>query len=333
MNTLVIGGTQFIGLEIVKKLINERHNVTVFHRGIHKLPFEGISEIICDWHNSSKAEKLLKGKKYDVVINTICFSEEDGYLSYKIFKDSAEHFIVISSAAVYLLNPDIYVPYSEEDALLEIPKYYRESEKHRYGYGKREADIYFLTKYTRTNFPCTILRLPVVLGENDYSGRLETYFCQIKDEHSIILPDGGQNLWGFLYVKDISNFILKILKNKKSFGKVYNLAQKEGITLRQLLLKMAKLIGKTPKLIDIPSSFLIKTPLGLNFSPLYSSHHILLDTSQAVKDFDFMPTPFSKWLEKVILFYKENPPLDQFSSTRELEKDTIRKYLNSFRGF
>lgn len=333
MDILMVGGTQFIGYEIAKILIEEKHKLVFFHRGIHKLPFDKAEEIICDWHDTSKAEKLLKNKKFDVVINTICFSEEDAFLSYKLFKDSTDHFIVISSASVYLLNPDIYIPFSEEDALLEVPKYYKESEKHRYGYGKREADIYFLTKYTRANFPCTILRLPVVVGERDYTGRLATYFCQVEEGHSIILPDGGQNLWGFLYAEDLAKFVLKILKNKKAIGNVYNLSQKEGISLRQLLLKIGKILGKTPKIIDIPSSFLIKTPLGLNFSPLYSSHHILLDISKAINDFGFNPTPFSKWLEKLILFYKNNPPQDQFRSTRELEKDTIKKYVNSFKGF
>jgi len=333
MDILIVGGTQFIGFEIAKKLIEEKHNLTFFHRGIHKMPFEGQEEIICDWHNSTKAEKLLKNKKFDVVINTICFSEEDAYFSYKLFKDTTDHFIVISSAAVYLLNPEIYIPYGEEDALLEVSKFYKESEKHRYGYGKREADIYFLTKYTRADFPCTILRLPIVVGEKDYTGRLATYFCQIEEDHSIILPDGGQNLWGFLYVEDLANFVLKILKNKKAFGKAYNLSQKEGVSLRQLLIKMGRLIGKIPKLVDIPSSFLIKTPLGLNFSPLYSSQHILLDISNAINDFGFNPTPFSKWIEKIVFFYKKNPPIDQFRSTRELEKDTIKKYILSFKGF
>ncbi len=332
MNILIIGGTQFIGFEISKKLIEEKHNLTIFHRGIHKLPFDDVEEILCDWHNSSKVEKLLKNRKFDVVIDTICFSEEDAYLAYNIFRDTTEHFIHISSAAVYLLNPDIHIPYVEEDALLEVPKFYKESEKHRYGYGKREADIYFLTKHTRAGFPCTILRLPIVIGERDYTGRLSTYFCQIAEEHSIILPDGGQNLWGFLYVEDLANSVLKIIKNKKAFGKVYNLSQKEGVSLRQLLIKMGKIMEKIPKLIDIPSSFLIKTPLGLNFSPLYSSQHILLDTMKATIDFNFNPTPFSKWLEKITLNYMKNPPIDQFRSTREMEKDIIKKYIRLMKG-
>lgn len=333
MNILIVGGTQFIGLAIAKKLLEKKHNLAVFHRGIHKLPFGDIEEIICDWHNSYKTEKILKGRKFDCVINTICFSEEDAYQSYKIFKDSTEHFISISSASVYLLNPEIYIPYLEESALLEIPKYYKENEKYKYEYGKRSSDIYFYTKYTRAGFPCTILRLPVVVGENDYTGRLATYFCQIESEHPIILPDGGQNLWGFLYVEDLANFVIKILKNKKSFGKTYNLSQREGVSLRQLILKIGKLLGKVPRIIDIPSSYLIKTPLGLNFSPLYSSQHILLDIRKSIEDFEFSPTPFIKWIEKIVSMYKKNKPADLFSSTRELEKDTIKKYLNHFKGF
>lgn len=332
MDILIVGGTQFLGYHILEKLLKEGHNLSVFHRGIHKVPFGGVEEIKGDWHNPYETEKVLKGKRYDVVIHTICFSEADGYLAYKIFKNSTEHFIVISSAAVYLLNPELPIPYLEEDALLDIPKYYKESEKHLYGYGKREADIYFLTKHTRANFPCTILRPPVVVGKNDYTGRLATYFCQIEKEHPIILPDGGQNLWGFLYVEDLADFVLKILKNKKSFGRVYNLAQREAVSLRQLIMKMGKIMGKVPKMVDIPSSFLLKTPLGVNFSPLYSPNHILLDISAAIRDFGFTPTPFSKWIEELVFFYKKNPPVDQFKSTQEMEKDTIRKYLNYFKG-
>ncbi|MEJ5165884.1 MAG: NAD-dependent epimerase/dehydratase family protein [Thermoanaerobaculia bacterium] len=332
MNILIIGGTQFLGYYILEKLLESGHQITVFHRGIHRVPFEGVKEIKKDWHNSSETEKALKGKKFDVVINNICFSEEDAYLSYKIFKNSTDHFIVISSAAVYLLNPDLNIPYLEEDALLEIPRYYKDSEKHLYAYGKREADIYFLTKFTRANFPCTILRPPVLVGKRDYTGRLATYFCQIEEDHPIILPDGGQNLWGFLYAEDLANFILKILKNRRAFGKVYNLAQREAVSLRQLILKIGKILGKIPKIVDIPSSFLIKTPLGVNFSPLWSPNHILLDINAAIRDFGFSPTPFSKWIEEMVLHFKKEPPLDQFKSTREMEKDTVEKYIKYFRG-
>lgn len=332
MKILIVGGTQFIGYEITKKLIEEGHDVTVFYRGIHKVPFKDVKEIICDWHDFSKAEKMLKGKDFDVVINNICFSEQDAFQSYKLFKDKTEHFITISSAAVYLLNPDIFIPYKEEEAMYDIKKYYKESEKHRYGYGKREADLYFLAKNIRANFPCTIIRLPVVVGEKDYTGRIATYYCQIEEDHTIILPDGGQNLWGFIYVKDIADFILQILKNKKSFGKVYNLSQREGVTLRQLILNIGKLIGKVPKIIDIPSSYLIKTPLGINFSPLYSSQHVLLDISQAINDFNFKPTPFLKWLKVLIDFYQKEKPLDFFKSTREIEKNVIKEYLSHFKG-
>ncbi len=332
MNILIVGGTQFIGYEIAKSAIERGHKITIFHRGIHKNPFEEAEEILCDWHNLNKAEKLLKGKKFDVVINTICFSEKDAYNSYILFKESTEHFINISSASVYLLNPDLYIPFKEEDALLDIPIYYKESDKHKYAFGKREADIYFLTKFARTNFPCTIIRLPIVIGENDYTGRIATYYKQIEEEHPIILPDGGNNLWGFVYVKDVAKFITKILKNKKALGNVYNLSMIEGITLRQLIIKIGKLIEKVTKIIDIPSTYLLKTPLGLNFSPLYSSHHIFLDISKAIRDFDFIPTPFEKCLKNIINDFKKNPPEDLFQSTRELEKDTILKYLQNFKG-
>ena len=49
MNILVLGGTQFVGLRLVKLLIEKSHRVTVLNRGLSRasLP-DGVAQLIAD---------------------------------------------------------------------------------------------------------------------------------------------------------------------------------------------------------------------------------------------------------------------------------------------
>jgi nucleoside-diphosphate-sugar epimerase len=325
---LLVGGTQFIGHHIASALLKAGHRVTLLHRGQHKSELGArAEEVMCDWHDEKEMNERLKKRSFDAVVHCICFTEHEAALSHRLFADRCGHFIYFSTAAVYLMNPEVHPPFREEDALREPAKSYLESEKFSYGVNKRKADLFFLLRHTRNGFPATIFRLPVVTGPRDYTGRLAAYLHRVRDGKPILMPDGGHNTWGFLAAEDIGQAVLKCLRNKKTHGKVYNLAQREAVSLRNLVLALGRLSGHHPCLVDIPSIHLVKTRLGIGFSPLSSSHHVLLDCSAAQRDFGFAPTPFLSWLKGFTDAFKKEGARDLFRSTRALEVEIANEYM------
>ncbi|MDQ3820911.1 MAG: NAD-dependent epimerase/dehydratase family protein [Acidobacteriota bacterium] len=129
MHILIIGGTRFMGPRVVRRLADEGHAVTLFHRGETKadLP-EGVKEILGPRRDLSSFAGEFRAAKPDVVLDMIAYTEEDARDLVNVFKGVARRAVVISSADVYraygrllLLEsgPPDPVPFSENAPLRE----------------------------------------------------------------------------------------------------------------------------------------------------------------------------------------------------------------------
>ncbi len=72
MHVLIIGGTQFIGKCIVRKLLERGHTVTIFTRGRARPEFWDQAEhIIGDRRDEQRFQAQLAGRWFDAVIDTV----------------------------------------------------------------------------------------------------------------------------------------------------------------------------------------------------------------------------------------------------------------------
>ena len=78
MKILVIGGTRFFGVPMVKKLIADGHEVTLATRGQHKDTFGGeVKRIVMDKTDENSVKAALCGKHFDAVIDKVAYSSND----------------------------------------------------------------------------------------------------------------------------------------------------------------------------------------------------------------------------------------------------------------
>lgn len=74
MDILVIGGTRYFGIYLIKELLTQGHNVTIATRGIVKDNFgDLVSRITFDVADANSAKRSLSGKFFDVVYDKIAY--------------------------------------------------------------------------------------------------------------------------------------------------------------------------------------------------------------------------------------------------------------------
>ncbi|BCW92521.1 MAG: epimerase [Thermoanaerobaculum sp.] len=330
MHVLVIGGSRFIGRAVVQRLLVEGHRVTVLNRGKSPDPFgTRVSRVVGDRSDPETLKRAVSRRDFDAVVDMVAFREEDTKAAIEAFSGRIGHFLHISTAAVYLIRDGIYCPFREEDFAGRLqPKTEATASTWLYAYHKRRCEVALQHAWENQQFPFTSLRLPVVVGPGDYTARTQAYFERLLDGGPIILPDGGLNSWGFLWVHDVAEVVVSNLANANAFGNAYNLAQREVVNLRQFVELSAAFLDRRPALVSVPTEWLKAVQLGTSFSPYSHDHDIVLDISAAQRDLLFKPTPFTTWCEQLTQHFRsswDGSP-SKLYSTRPLELKLVEEF-------
>ena len=98
MKVLGLGGTGVSSRDIVKKLIQTDHEVTLYNRGQRNLPFSGeVRQINGDRNDRATFESSMREERFDAVIDMICFNEADARSTVAAFGESGAHIVICSS--------------------------------------------------------------------------------------------------------------------------------------------------------------------------------------------------------------------------------------------
>lgn len=169
MNILIVGGTRFFGIPMVNCLLDKGYNVTIATRGDHGNPFnEKVRHIIMDKTDGNSVKNVLSIEEFDAVIDKVAYSSND--IRSLLENVNCKRYIQMSSCAVYpvehsLINENEFDPKSHKLIWMDRPTDYAE--------GKRQAEHAALEFMDIGK--CTFVRYPVVMGKNDYTGRLKFY--------------------------------------------------------------------------------------------------------------------------------------------------------------
>lgn len=323
MRILVIGGTRFIGRAITEHLLREGHDVTLLNRGLTQDSFATqVRRIVGDRRDPETIKKAAHRRDYDAVVDVTAYHESETETVVEVFRDRMGHFVHISTASVYLVRDGIFPPFIEEDFAgpLRTRRTGKES-SWLYARHKRRCEQVLLDAWNRDRFPFTSYRLPMVIGPHDYTRRADSYLERIMLGGAIILPGGGLNTWGFLWVDDVGATVASNILNANALGRSYNLAQREAVSLRQFVEHAARLLGRRCGILGLPPAWLEATGLGCSFSPFTHDSDILLDCQAAREELVFRPTPFAQWIELLVQDFRsrfDGTPR-AFAATRDLE--------------
>jgi len=211
---LVIGGTLFLGRHIVECAVRNGHEVTLFNRSMsNKDIFPELEKIIGD---RDKDIGLLKGRKWDAVIDTCGYIPRIVESSTEFLKDNAAVYVFISTISVYT---DFSKPGINEES--ELAKLENEADEtlnnETYGPLKTHCE-----ERVRKHFPDNhlIIRPGLIVGPHDYSDRFTYWPVRIQKGWRIIIPENTDYPVQFIDVRDLAEFTISMIE-KNSRG-IYN---------------------------------------------------------------------------------------------------------------
>lgn len=267
-NVLVTGGAGFIGSHIADKLISNKYKVVV----IDNLSAGNKSNvnpkaifIKGDIRDKKLTKRILKKNQIATVfhlagqpsiINSFKNPQEDIDINFlgtiNVLLASIEcnitRFVYASSMTVYG-NPTT-LPITEATPCIPI---------NYYGVSKYAAErfVHITAASMQTNkLNVTSFRMFNVYGprqslNNPYQGVLAIFLGNILRGEPITIYGDGKQARDFIFVDDVAETWVKIIENKKSFNKVYNLGNGKKTSVVELAKTLILTCGKDPKTYPI----------------------------------------------------------------------------------
>jgi nucleoside-diphosphate-sugar epimerase len=320
MRILIIGGTRFIGREVVRQLCELGHELLLFNRGNSKEPLpDGVIQIQGDRKKLSEYQDSFRKFAPQLVLDMIPFTESQAEDSVNCFRGIAQRTVTISSQDVYrawgrLLGsepgyPDP-LPLTEDAPLREKLFPYRKhaanAEDMMYHYDKILVEKAYQSDL---ELPTTILRLPMVYGPNDAQHRLFEQLKRMDDRRSVILLSEKMSTWRWTrgYVDNVAAAIVAAVTDDIATGKTYNVGESVTISMEQWIEAVGKVAGWSGKIVVLPEE---KLPAHLR-TEINSSQSLVTDCSRLREELRFTDNvSLEEALRQTIDWQRDNSPTE-----------------------
>jgi len=195
MKILILGGTGLTGPFTTRYLVEQGHQVTIFHRGKHQLDLPpGVNRILGERRKLDEFTDEFKQMAPDAVLDMLAFTRQDAEMLMRVFKGIAKRVVVPSSSDVYRVfgrlhgtepGPVDPIPLAEDAPLRESLSIHNEE------YEKRWVEQVVMSD---PDLPGTILRYPMIYGPND-GGRTFDLVKRMMDNRQVIPLDEKVARW------------------------------------------------------------------------------------------------------------------------------------------
>lgn len=313
MKVLVIGGTSFIGPSLVRRLVEQGHDVAVFHRGRNQADLPPAAEHLHGNHHDLDAHAdEFRRFGPDVVVDMIAFTERDALGLIETFRGLARRMVVISSADVYRAygrflgqepGPIEPTPLMEVSPIRTALFPYRHQaqgpDDFFYSYDKIPVERVVMGQ---PDLPGTVLRLPMVHGPGDPYRRLWPYLKRMDDGRPAIVLDEGMARWKCPrgHVEDVAAAIALAVVDDRSAGRVYNVAEPVAFTEAQWVRRIGGAVGWRGEVVTVPGG---RIPLTYRIEQALDT-----DSGRIRRELGFIKAvPPEEALERTVAWERANP--------------------------
>ena len=298
---LVLGGTQFIGVHIVRELLNRGSEVTLLNRGVTPSPFEGdqrVRQIIADrFEDRDAVSEAIASEEWSGVVDTTCFDVVDATTVVDAITSlkAPPRCIYISTDSVFaacervqkdaLVEADA-VRATSRQAIAELKR--RDSYQYGYGSAKLDAEEVYAT------IDSVSLRLPDVIGPRDNLGGFLDLVdavgrgrvgCAVKH-----VSDGKSHVGSIAFAPDVGRAVVAALTASNP-PKMLHIACAEPVSVAELAALVA---GERDYALDAAR----KAPL------LTVDVGGPLRVDAALSALDWKPTPIRGAVRETVAWYE-----------------------------
>ena len=232
MSICVLGGTGFVGTELVARLVRNGHWVRVPTRslghGQHLRVLPTVELVSANVHESRTLGQLLAGM--DAVINLVGILNEGGRTTFQSAHTDLAAKLVAAARGARLRR------------LLQMSALGADRERgpSRYLRSKGEAEAHIRAA---AHLDFTIFRPSVIFGPRD---SLTNRFAALLRLPGGFLPLArSQARFAPVYVGDVADAFVRALDDRTTFGEIYELCGPEVLTLEQLV-RMTAAVAMLP---------------------------------------------------------------------------------------
>ena len=280
MKALVLGGSRFIGLHLVRLLVEKGHEVSALNRGQTSvdLPSE-VHRLYADRYDGDQVAEALGDASFDVVFDISGYDPD----SLKPVLDSLEgnvgRFVFCSTTAVYA--PSHTYPVTEDFPL------HRDSPR-KYSSDKIACEDFLREAHETRDFPVTLIRPPYIYGPDNYIPAREfSFFARLSQERRVVVPGDGLNLIHLVHVDDLAEAFLAAAFGDRVVGESYTIASPDLITTSGFVHAIGKVMDVKADIVNVePAEY---ESLGHDFYPYEWNASQYYSTEKARRDLDWAP--------------------------------------------
>jgi UDP-glucose 4-epimerase len=272
VRALITGGAGFIGSHLAEALLNAGHDVDIIDnlstgsiRNIEHLKGHPRFRYVIDTlTNESLLAELID--RNDVIfhfaaavgvkliveqpVHTIETNVHGTEVVLKHANKKKKLVFIASTSEVYGKNTD--VPFREDADLVMGPTI-----KHRWAYACSKAidEFLALAYWKERDLPVVIVRFFNTVGPRQtgqYGMVLPSFVRQALSGEPITVFGDGKQQRSFTYIGDVVDCLLKLMKEPKSVGGVFNIGNKEEVTILGLAEQVKNLTGSASPIVFVP---------------------------------------------------------------------------------
>lgn len=279
MKVLIIGGNRFFGRHLATECLREADQVTLLNRGNLADNLIGkVQRLKVDRNDVEAMTEALKGKTWDIVFDQICYDARTAREAVKLFRGKVGRYVYTSSISVYGDGEELKEGNLDARDVVSADTLSTVD----YGKAKLEAESVFAQELSKI---AVSVRLGMVAGEDDYTGRLKWHIDHIRNGTAMKFPNKLAKL-SFIHSEQAGKCLNWI--GKSSATGAVNCAAPGGVVLGDFI-KMVELGVKRKAIITSTGD---ESPYGIE-------KDLWVDTGR-LEHMGIILDPVQVWMPKVV---------------------------------
>ncbi len=209
---LILGGTGFIGPNMVRYAVARGHEVTILTRGRSAGKVEGVEHITADREGDLS---MLSTRKWDVVLDNNARDYRWVSRSIKALRDSTGHYLFVSSISAYRTDNMSYAtagdvrmqPVEESYERFTPAADFKDGAEAPYGLSKAMSE-----NMVHAAFPgrATIVRPGLIVGPGDPTDRFTYWPVRIDEGGEVLAPGNPNHSSQVIDQRDLTEWIVRL---------------------------------------------------------------------------------------------------------------------------